>query len=142
MAALSGAVLGFLRFNWHPARVFMGDTGSLLLGCLLGWFAFCLEGRLPLLVLSGVFLAEIVSVVLQVGWFRSTGERLLLCAPLHHHFQFLGWPERAIVRRFWLAGLICAFAGLGLFHLHTKQLPSVARAGAPLPHLLFPPVQP
>lgn len=117
IASLAGALLGFLWFNRHPARVFMGDTGSLPLGGLLGLLIVLLGPTLPLLVVCGVFLIEITSVVLQVGCYRWTGRRVFLCAPLHHHFQFLGWPERRIVWRFWLAGAVCTLAGLSLTRL-------------------------
>jgi phospho-N-acetylmuramoyl-pentapeptide-transferase len=106
--SLAGAVLGFLWFNRHPARVFMGDTGSLPLGGLMGLFVLLGDSKLPLLVACGVFGVEAASVVLQVTSFRLTGRRIFRCAPLHHHFQFLNWPEKQIVRRFWLAGLVCS----------------------------------
>lgn len=112
IASLAGAVLGFLWFNRHPARVFMGDTGSLPLGGLLGLLIVASGYPLPALIACGVFLVEAASVVLQVWSFQSTGRRIFLCAPLHHHFQFLGWSERQIVGRFWLAGLLCAVLGL------------------------------
>jgi phospho-N-acetylmuramoyl-pentapeptide-transferase len=113
IASLAGAVLGFLCFNRHPAKVFMGDTGSLALGGLLGWFVLALECP-ALLIACGVFFIEAASVVLQVGCFKCTGRRVLLCAPLHHHFQFLDWPERRIVHSFWLAALVCAMLGAGI----------------------------
>jgi phospho-N-acetylmuramoyl-pentapeptide-transferase len=111
-ASLAGALAGFLRFNRHPARVFMGDAGSLPLGALLGVLALALDQGWLLLIVGGVFLAELASVVIQVAWFRRTGRRVFRCAPLHHHFEFLGWPEAAIVRRFWLASTVLALAGL------------------------------
>jgi phospho-N-acetylmuramoyl-pentapeptide-transferase len=113
--ALLGAVLGFLRFNRHPAQIFMGDTGSLPLGGLLGLLAVLLKQELLWMVVGGVFVAEAVSVMLQVGWYKRTRRRLLRCAPLHHHFQFLGWPERTIVARFWTASACCGALGLVLF---------------------------
>lgn len=113
-AAAVGALLGFLWFNCHPAAIFMGDTGSLSLGGLLGLLALALRQELLLLVLGGVFVAEAASVILQVASFRWTGRRVFLCAPLHHHFQLRGWPERQIVRRFWIAATLCAACGLGI----------------------------
>lgn len=110
--ATAGATLGFLRFNRHPARVFMGDTGSLPLGCMLGLLGLMLRQELRLMAIGGVLVAEVASVMLQVGYYKWRKRRLLRCAPLHHHFQFLGWPERRIVIRFWLAGLACAVAGV------------------------------
>ncbi|MBS0210018.1 MAG: phospho-N-acetylmuramoyl-pentapeptide-transferase [Planctomycetes bacterium] len=111
-AALVGAVAGFLKFNRHPAQVFMGDTGALALGGVLGWLAVSAHVEWIWLVVAGVFVIEAISVLLQVGWFRATGRRVLRCAPLHHHFQFLGWPERRIVFRFWVVAGCCALIGL------------------------------
>jgi phospho-N-acetylmuramoyl-pentapeptide-transferase len=106
--ALIGAGLGFLWFNCHPAEVFMGDTGSLPLGGLLGLMAIVAKLELLLVLLGGVLVAEALSVVLQVGSYKLRGKRIFRCAPLHHHFQFLGWHETAITSRFWAAALFCA----------------------------------
>ncbi|HEX4149662.1 MAG TPA: phospho-N-acetylmuramoyl-pentapeptide-transferase, partial [Pirellulales bacterium] len=111
-AATCGATLGFLWFNRHPARVFMGDTGSLALGGMLGLMALLLGQELRLLAIGGVLVAEAASVLLQVSYFKWRRKRIFRCAPLHHHFQFLGWPETRIVARFWLAGVVCALAGV------------------------------
>ncbi len=108
MAAMVGAVLGFLWFNCYPAQVFMGDTGSLALGGLIGLAAVVTRQELLLLVVGGVFVAEAASVLLQVGFFKWTRRRLILCAPLHHHFQFKGWHEMKIVVRFWIAAAVLA----------------------------------
>jgi phospho-N-acetylmuramoyl-pentapeptide-transferase len=113
-AAAGGATLGFLWFNRFPARVFMGDTGSLPLGGLLGLLALIARCELLLVVIGGVFVAETLSVIVQVGAYRLSGRRVFRCAPLHHHFQFAGWPERALVHRFWLASLGCAAVGLAV----------------------------
>ena len=113
--AALGAVLGFLRFNYHPARVFLGDTGSLPLGGLLGLLAVIARQELLLVLIAGVFVAEAVSVILQVGYYKLRKRRIFLCAPLHHHYQFLGWPESKIVMRFWIAAALCAAVGLGCF---------------------------
>jgi phospho-N-acetylmuramoyl-pentapeptide-transferase len=110
--AMLGGVLGFLWFNCHPAQVFMGDTGSLPLGGLLGLLAVVARQELLLLIVGGVFVVEALSVIIQVGWFRRTGKRVFRCAPLHHHFEFLGWPETRIVVRFWIAGALCALFGM------------------------------
>jgi len=110
--AACGAVLGFLKYNRHPARVFLGDTGALPLGGLLGLVAVIARQELLLLVIAGVFVAEAASVMLQVGYFKWRRRRIFLCAPLHHHFQFLGWEERKIVRRFWMAAGMCAVLAL------------------------------
>lgn len=114
IAVATGTLGGFLWFNRHPARVFLGDVGSLPLGALLGFVAVALKQELLLSLVGGVFVIEAASVILQVASFRLTGRRALLCAPLHHHFQFAGWTERTIVRRFWLAALLCAVAGVTL----------------------------
>lgn len=113
-AALTGALAAFLWFNWHPARLFMGDAGSLPLGGVLGLIAVIARQELLLVIVGGVFVVEALSVIVQVGWFRSTGRRVLRCAPLHHHFQFAGMAETRIVTRFWMAGGLCAALGLAL----------------------------
>ncbi len=114
VAAMLGGVLGFLWFNCHPAQVFMGDTGSLPLGGLLGLVAVATRQELLLLVVGAVFVAEAASVVLQVGSYKLRRKRVLLCAPLHHHFQFKGWPENKIVVRFWIASALSAVLGLAM----------------------------
>ncbi len=111
-AALAGAGVAFLWFNAHPAEVFLGDTGSLALGGLLGYIACVTKQELVLPIVGGVFVAEALSVVLQVASFKSTGKRLFRCAPLHHHFQFKGMHEVKIVTRFWIAAALCAGVGL------------------------------
>jgi phospho-N-acetylmuramoyl-pentapeptide-transferase len=117
-AALIGACLGFLWFNCHPAEVFMGDTGSLALGGTLGIMAVLIHQPLVLLIAGGVFVAEALSVMLQVGWFKYTrikygeGRRIFRMSPLHHHFQKLGWKESKVVTRFYIAGILCAVVAL------------------------------
>jgi phospho-N-acetylmuramoyl-pentapeptide-transferase len=121
--ALIGASMAFLWFNSHPAEVFMGDTGSLALGGLIGVMAFMIHQPLTLVIVGGVFVLEALSVILQVGWFKYTrrrfgvGRRVFLMAPLHHHFQKLGWPETKVVLRFWVLSLAFALAGLGTLKL-------------------------
>jgi phospho-N-acetylmuramoyl-pentapeptide-transferase len=121
--SLIGAGTAFLWFNCHPAQVFMGDTGSLALGGLIGVMAFMIHQPVTLVIVGGVFVVEAVSVIIQVGWFKFTrrrfgiGRRVFLMAPLHHHFQKLGWPESKVVIRFWILSLICALAGLGTLKL-------------------------
>jgi phospho-N-acetylmuramoyl-pentapeptide-transferase len=112
-----GALLGFLWFNCHPAQVFMGDTGALPLGALLGLLAVVARQELLLLVIGGVFVVEAASVIVQVGYFKWRHRRLFRCAPLHHHFQFLGWAENKIVVRFWIASALCALLGVGSLKL-------------------------
>jgi phospho-N-acetylmuramoyl-pentapeptide-transferase len=112
-ASVLGAVLGFLWFNCYPAQTFMGDCGSLPLGAAMGYGALVTRHELLLLIIGGVFVIELMSVVLQVGYFRYTGgKRLFRCAPLHHHFHLAGWSEPQVVVRFWL--LAAAFAALAL----------------------------
>lgn len=119
--AMLGGVVGFLWFNCHPAQVFMGDTGSLPLGGLLGLLAVITRQELLLLLVGGVFVVEAGSVVLQVGCYKWRRRRILLCAPLHHHFQFRGWPETRIVARFWIASVVCAALGLAALKLSMGQ---------------------
>lgn len=109
---LIGGILGFLWFNCHPAQVFMGNTGSLALGGVLGLMAVIVRQELLLITIGGVFVIETMSVVVQVAFHRWTGRRVFRCAPLHHHFQLLGWPEGKIVVRFWIASVLCAVLGL------------------------------
>ncbi len=105
-AALIGAVLAFLWFNCSPATVFMGDTGSLTLGGLLAYIAVVVRQEIVLLIMSGVFVLEIVSVMMQVGYFKWTkGKRIFRCAPYHGHLRMGGWQEQKIVTRFWIASL-------------------------------------
>ncbi len=112
-AAMAGATLGFLWFNEAPALIYMGDTGSLPLGGLLGYVAVVAKSELLLVLIGGVFVLEALSVMLQVSWFRATGgRRILRCAPLHHHFQFGGMPTTRIVIRFWIVSVLLAAAGL------------------------------
>ncbi len=112
-AAVLGAVLGFLWFNCYPAQTFMGDVGSLPLGAAMGYGALVTRNEILLLIIGGVFVIELMSVVLQVGYFKYTGgKRLFRCAPLHHHFHLAGWSEPQVVVRFWL--LAAAFAALAL----------------------------
>ena len=121
--ALIGACMAFLWFNSHPAEVFMGDTGSLALGGLIGVMAFMIHQPFTLVIVGGVFVMEALSVILQVGWFKftkrrsGTGQRLFLMAPIHHHFQKKGWPETKVVLRFWVLSLGFALAGLATLKL-------------------------
>jgi phospho-N-acetylmuramoyl-pentapeptide-transferase len=110
--ALIGAGLGFLWFNAPPAAVFMGDTGSLALGGALGAVAIATKHEIVLMIVGGLFVVETVSVVIQVFWFKRTGNRVFLMAPLHHHFEKKGWAEPTIVIRFWIISMILALIGL------------------------------
>jgi phospho-N-acetylmuramoyl-pentapeptide-transferase len=117
LAALLGASLGFLWFNAHPAQVFMGDTGSMMLGGALGTTAVLLKQELLLVVIGGVFVAEAASVILQVACFRLTGTRIFRMSPLHHHFERAGLAESKIIIRFWLVSWLLAMAGLAMLKL-------------------------
>lgn len=113
LAALAGACLGFLWYNGHPAQVFMGDTGSLPLGGIIGVSAVLLKRELLLGLVAGIFVAEALSVILQVLSYRYRGKkRIFLCTPLHHHFEYKGWPETKVVIRFWIIGLLLAIVGI------------------------------
>ena len=122
-ASLAGACMGFLWFNAYPARVFMGDTGSLALGGLIGYIAIVVRQELMLFLVGGVFVIEALSVVAQVSWFKYTrrrygeGRRILLMAPLHHHFQKKGWVEPKVVVRFWLITAMLAAMALATVKL-------------------------
>jgi phospho-N-acetylmuramoyl-pentapeptide-transferase len=112
---MAGAVLGFLWYNVHPAQVFMGDVGSLALGATLATVALMTEQWLLLAIIGVVFMAEVASVMLQVGYFKWTGgKRLFKMAPLHHHFELLGWSEVQITQRFWLIAVVAAMVGIAL----------------------------
>jgi phospho-N-acetylmuramoyl-pentapeptide-transferase len=110
--ALVGAGLGFLWFNAYPAMVFMGDVGALALGAALGMVAVLVRQELVFLVMSGVFVMETVSVILQVASFKLTGRRIFHMAPLHHHFELKGWPEPRVIVRFWIITVILVLVGL------------------------------
>lgn len=111
-AATVGAVLGFLVFNAHPAKIFMGDTGSLGLGGGIAAVAILTKTELLLLVIGGVFVLEMLSVIIQVASFKTRGKRVFKMSPIHHHFELSGWSEWRIVTTFWFVGLL--FAGVGL----------------------------
>ncbi len=111
--AVVGALLGFLVFNAHPAKVFMGDTGSLALGAALAGIAILTKLEIILVIIGGVFVIETLSVIIQVISFKTTGKRVFKMSPLHHHYELLGWSEWRVVTTFWLIGLI--FAGIGIY---------------------------
>lgn len=110
---MAGAGLGFLWFNAHPAQVFMGDTGSIPLGAILGTIAVITKQEILLLVVGGLFVIEALSVIIQVGYFKlSKGKRVFRMAPLHHHFELKGWPESKVIVRFWIIAIILALISL------------------------------
>lgn len=111
-AALVGAGIGFLWFNTYPAQVFMGDVGSLALGAALGVMAVIVRQEILLFIMGGIFVAETVSVILQVASFKLTGKRIFRMAPLHHHFELKGWPEPRVIVRFWIITLFLVLLGM------------------------------
>ncbi len=118
LGAMAGACLGFLWYNCHPAEIFMGDTGALSLGATVGLVAIMIKQEFLLFMVAGVFILEELSVLLQVGYFRfSGGKRIFKMAPLHHHFELVGWSESKIVVRFWIAAIVFA-----LFSLTTLKI--------------------
>ncbi len=116
-AAIMGACLAFLWFNAPPAAVFMGDTGSLALGGALATIAVTAQHELVLVLIGGLFVAEALSVIIQVFWYKRTGKRVFRMAPIHHHFEQLGWPESTVVIRFWIISIVLALAGLATLKL-------------------------
>ena len=116
-AALVGAGFGFLWFNCYPAKVFMGDTGSLAIGGMIGVVAICCKQELLLMVVGGVFVVEAVSVILQVLSFKLTGRRIFAMSPIHHHFELVGWKENTVIVRFWILSGIFALLGLATLKL-------------------------
>ena len=115
--ALLGASLGFLWYNAHPAEVFMGDVGSLSLGGALGTLAVVTKHELILVITGGIFVAETISVILQVSSYKLTGKRIFKMAPMHHHFEQIGWPESKVIARFWIIGIILALVSISSLKL-------------------------
>lgn len=116
-AAIAGAGLGFLWYNTYPAQVFMGDIGSLSLGAALGTIAMMVRQEIVLIIMGGVFVAETMSVILQVASFKMTGKRIFRMAPLHHHFELKGWPEPRVIVRFWIITVVLVLCGLATLKL-------------------------
>ena len=115
-AGMMGAVAGFLWWNAAPARIFMGDTGSLAIGGLLGALAITTNTQLLLVILGGLFVIETMSVILQVISFRGFHRRIFRMSPIHHHFELAGWPEFTVIVRFWIIAGLCVAVGLGLYY--------------------------
>jgi phospho-N-acetylmuramoyl-pentapeptide-transferase len=115
-AAATGACVGFLWWNGAPAKIFMGDTGSLALGGLVAGLSMTTRTELLAIVIGGLFMVEMISVVAQIAVFRTTRRRLFRMAPFHHHFELAGWAETTVIVRFWLMSAICCMVGLGLFY--------------------------
>jgi phospho-N-acetylmuramoyl-pentapeptide-transferase len=116
-SALLGACLGFLWWNAFPARVFMGDTGSLAIGGMLGAVAICCKQEILLVIVGGVFVIEALSVILQVLSFKMTGRRIIKMSPIHHHFELSGWKENTVIVRFWIVSILFALLGLATLKL-------------------------
>ena len=117
LMALAGASFGFLWFNCHPAKVFMGDTGSLAIGGALGTAAICTKQELLLVIIGGVFVMEALSVMLQVGSFKLRKKRIFKMAPIHHHFELLGWHESQVIIRFWILSIMLALFGIAILKI-------------------------
>ncbi len=115
--ALIGAGLGFLWYNAPPAQIFMGDTGSLALGGMLGTIAVITKHEIVFAIVGGIFVMEALSVIIQVTSFKLTGKRIFKMAPIHHHFEKLGWTEPQVVIRFWIIAVVLALAGLSTLKL-------------------------
>ena len=109
--SISGACLGFLVFNKYPAKIFMGDVGSLALGGAIATIAIVLKQPIILIVVGGIFMVETFSVIIQVGYFKLTGKRIFKMSPLHHHFELSGWKETKVVKVFWLVSIVLAVIG-------------------------------
>ena len=131
--AVIGASLGFLWFNAPPASIFMGDTGSLALGGLLGTVAVAIKHEIVLAIVGGLFVLEAVSVIVQVVSFKLTGKRVFKMAPIHHHYEQLGWTEPQIVIRFWIVAVVLALAGLACFEVAMRAIASPRTQRAPSP---------
>jgi phospho-N-acetylmuramoyl-pentapeptide-transferase len=115
--AMVGAIVGFLWYNSHPADIFMGDTGSLAIGGVLGAAAVLTKTELLLPIVGGLFVVEALSVIVQVFVFKLTGRRVFKMAPIHHHFEFLGWDENKVVVRFWIAQAASSSVGFFLYYI-------------------------
>jgi phospho-N-acetylmuramoyl-pentapeptide-transferase len=115
--ALLGACLGFLWWNAYPARVFMGDTGSLAIGGMLGAVAICCKQEILLVIVGGIFVIEAMSVILQVASFKLTGKRIIKMSPIHHHYELSGWKENTVIVRFWIMSVLFALLGLATLKL-------------------------
>ena len=125
-AAMLGACVGFLWWNAAPARIFMGDTGSLAIGSALACLAAMTATPLLLPVVGGLFVFETLSVILQVGSFRLTGKRIFRIAPVHHHFEMVGWPETTVIVRFWILAGLCTALSLGIYYADFVGAPSLS----------------
>jgi phospho-N-acetylmuramoyl-pentapeptide-transferase len=121
-AALIGGTIGFLWYNAHPAEVFMGDTGSMALGGAIAGFAIVTRTEILLLLIGGIFVIEVLSLIIQVVWFKRTGRRVFLIAPIHHHFEMKAWSETKVMVRFWIVCAILCASGFALFYRDFLQI--------------------
>ena len=121
-AALIGGTIGFLWYNAHPAEVFMGDTGSMALGGAIAGFAIVTRTEILLLLIGGIFVLEVLSLIIQVVWFKRTGRRVFLIAPIHHHFEMKAWSETKVMVRFWIVCAMLCAAGFALFYRDFLQI--------------------
>jgi phospho-N-acetylmuramoyl-pentapeptide-transferase len=121
-AALIGGTIGFLWYNAHPAEVFMGDTGSMALGGAIAGFAIVTRTEILLLLIGGIFVIEVLSLIIQVVWFKRTGRRVFLIAPIHHHFEMKAWSETKVMVRFWIVCAMLCAAGFALFYRDFLQI--------------------
>ncbi len=112
LSALAGSLLGFLWYNCYPAEIFMGDTGSLAIGGMLGIVAVAIKEEVVLAIAGGIFVMETLSVIIQVASYKTRGERVFRMAPIHHHFELKGWPESKVIVRFWIISLVLALLSL------------------------------
>ncbi len=112
LCAVVGGLIGYLKYNLHPAKIFMGDTGALALGGLLAAAAMVTKEEIALILIGGVFVVEVLSVMLQVASFKLTGKRIFKMSPIHHHFELSGWPETKVVKVFWACGAVLSLLGL------------------------------
>ncbi len=131
-AAMAGACIGFLWWNAPPARIFMGDTGSLAIGTAMAGLALLLETHLLLPIVGGLYVIETMSVILQVGSFRGTGKRIFRMAPIHHHFELGGWPETTVLIRLWIVNSLCVAFALGVYYADYVRLGVVELPGGSL----------
>jgi phospho-N-acetylmuramoyl-pentapeptide-transferase len=131
-AAMAGGCVGFLWWNAPPARIFMGDTGSLAIGTAMAGLALLLEVQLLLPIIGGLYVFETVSVILQVGSFKMFGRRIFRMAPIHHHFELAGWPETTVLIRLWIVNSFCVALALGIYYADFVSLDLVDLPGGPI----------
>ena len=138
ICAAAGGVQSFLWYNAHPAEMFMGDTGSLAIGGLVGVIALMVHQPITLIIVGGIFVIEAASVILQVASFKSTGKRIFLMSPIHHHFELKGWKETKVVIRFWILSLLFALIGIATWVVaNMLTLPHIWKEKSSRPVAIF-----